>query len=122
MKKKILILDESEVLLALKKGKSVEGRLKMEKTEDGTFCLCFKAWKRTVPKGRRERGRIIFRTEHGWVKESKERIKTYESVPKELGVKRIAQILERDMYEVSDFLLEEAEGLRSEVESLRSKV
>ncbi|MBO7051242.1 MAG: hypothetical protein J6W24_01080 [Prevotella sp.] len=100
MIKKIEI--DSEVFKAAKRGMHVEGSVCID-TETGK--LTFRAWKRKAPKCG-DRGRIIMRTEHGWVKESKERIKTYESVPKTLGKKRITSILERDMYEVSDFLTE----------------
>ena len=106
MIKKIFIKNEKQVMNVLKKGQVVEGRLKIEKAEDGRICLCFKAWERTAPKcGYRDKGKIIMRTEHGWVKESKERIKTYESVPKNLGKKVVTSVLERDMYEACDFLM-----------------
>jgi hypothetical protein len=100
MIKKIEINDD--VIKAAKSGKCVDGSVRID-AETGK--LTFRAWNRKTPKNG-DRGRIIMRTEHGWVKESKERIKTYESVPKELGKRRISAILERDMYEASDFLIE----------------
>ena len=42
------------------------------------------------------KSRIIRILEHGWVKESTQRIKTYESVPKAIGVKRITDVLTRE--------------------------
>lgn len=106
MIKKIYVKNVEQVMKVLKKGQVVEGRLKMEQTDDGRMCLCFKAWDRTVPKNsHQDRGKVIMRTEHGWVKESKERIKTYESVPKNLGKKVVTSVLERDMYEACDFLM-----------------
>lgn len=100
MIKKIFIQDE--VIKNVKKGKCVEGSLRID-AETGR--LIFNAWNRRAPKCG-DRGRIIMRTEHGWVRESKERIKTYESVPKVLGKKRITAILERDLYDATDFLSE----------------
>ncbi len=100
MIKKIFI--EDDVIKNVKKGKCVEGSVRID-TETGQ--LTFKAWNRKA-RNQCDRGRIIMRTEHGWVRESKERIKTYESVPKVLGKRRITEILERDLYEASNFLIE----------------
>lgn len=106
MIKKIYVKNVKQVMNVLKKGQAVEGRLRIERADDGRICLCFKAWERTAPKNPpRDRGKVIMRTEHGWVKESKERIKTYESVPKNLGKKVVTSVLERDMYEACDFLM-----------------
>ncbi len=110
MIKKIFIKNEKQVMNVLKKGQVVEGRLRIERADDGRICICFKAWERTAPKcGHRDRGKIIMRTEHGWVKESKERIKTYESVPKDLGKQKVVAILDRDTYEACDFLMSYSE-------------
>ena len=100
MIKKIFI--EDDVIKNVKKGKCVEGSVRID-AETGQ--LTFKAFNRKA-RNQCDRGRIIMHTEHGWVRESKERIKTYESVPKKLGTKRVSAILERDMYEVTDFLRE----------------
>jgi len=55
---------------------------------------------------RRRRDCLICRLEHGWVKESKERIKVYESVPKELGTARVVSILDRENAEAKGALID----------------
>ena len=49
---------------------------------------------------------MICYTEHGWVKESPERIKVYESLPKRLGAVGMAVALDREVDLVTDLLLE----------------
>ena len=85
-----------EVLAAIKDGKCVEGSLRLQPSSMGTHQeISFKAYNR---KPRNQyRDRLIYKTEHGWIKESKERIKLFESVPKELGTPRIIGVIERDV-------------------------
>ena len=78
MKKYIEI--EMEVLERLVEGKCVEGSLRRD---EWTGKISFRAYKRQPCD--RHRDRMIHKLEHGWVKESKERIKLFESLPKELG-------------------------------------
>ena len=106
MIKKVFIENAEDVMNLLKNGRAVEGSLKMQKCEDGRITMSFRAYDKKYRYCPQDRGRVIMHTEHGWVRESKERIKTYESVPKKLGTKRVSAILERDMYEVTDFLRE----------------
>ena len=44
--------------------------------------------------------------EHGWVKESTQRIKVYESIPKNLGTARVCSTLDREMKSVKDVLID----------------
>jgi hypothetical protein len=44
--------------------------------------------------------------EHGWVKESAERIKVYESIPKNLGTARVMAVLDRESDEVKEALID----------------
>ena len=46
------------------------------------------------------------RLEHGWVRESAERIKMYESVPKNLGALGVGRVLEREAKTAKDALID----------------
>lgn len=80
-----------EVMEYLMNGKCVEGSLRIDQW---TGNVTFKAYNR---KPRRHyRDRLIETLEHGWVKESAERIKVYESIPKKIGALRVCKTLERE--------------------------
>lgn len=102
--KKVFMKDEEVVMNALKKGLKVEGRLWLEETEDGQLIICFQQYDRK-PKGFYS-DRLIQRLEHGWVKESKERIKLFESLPKALGTSRVVAVIDREMREAKNALLD----------------
>ena len=76
----------------LKSGKCVEGSLRMN-AETGK--LTFNAYQRRSPKHSEER--IIRHLEHGWLKESKRRIKFFSSVKKELGSRLVDVTIHREM-------------------------
>ena len=98
--KKIEIKNENIVMNLLKKGFKVEGRLWLEETEDGKFIIRFDRYNRKPqPK---QRNWLIRRLEHGWVKESVERIKVYESIPKEIGTPRILAVIDRETKEAKN--------------------
>ena len=92
MKKYIFVLNGVELLKKIAVDKRAEGVLFID---ENTGCLTFKAYNRKSKK--RWRDRIIRYLEHGWVKESAERIKIYESIPKVLGTAHINGILDRDI-------------------------
>ena len=92
MKKYIEISEET--LAAINSGKYVEGSLRRDKTTGG---ICFRAYNRTSRGEKREW--LICRLEHGWVKESPRRVKLFESLPKELGMRRMHSVLERELAE-----------------------
>ena len=102
--KKVFMKDEEVVMNALKRGLKVEGRLWLEETEDGQLIICFQQYDRK-PKGFYS-DRLIQRLEHGWVKESKERIKLFESLPKVLGTSRVVAVIDREMREAKNALLD----------------
>ena len=102
--KKIEIRNENIVMNLLKKGFKVEGRLWLEETEDGEFIIWFKQYDR---KPRRLYcDRLIRKLEHGWVKESVERIKVYESIPKEIGTPRILAVIDRETKEAKNAIID----------------
>ena len=101
MKKYIFVLNALALLGILKKGKRVEGVLFID---EETGCLTFKAYNRKPIV--RKRDRLISLLEHGWVKESTDRIKVYESVPKELGTPRVMSILDREHNAAKDALID----------------
>ena len=102
--KKIEIKNEQVVMNALKKGLKVEGRLWLEETEDGKFVIWFQQYNRKPqPK---QRNWLIRRLEHGWGKESVERIKEYESIPKEIGTTRVLTVIDRETKEAKNAIID----------------
>ena len=102
--KKIEIKNEQVVMNALKKGLKVEGRLWLEETEDGKFVIWFQQYNRKPqPK---QRNWLIRRLEHGWVKESVERIKVYESIPKVIGTTRVLTVIDRETKEAKNAIID----------------
>ena len=101
MKKYIDIKDASELLDSIVAGKRVEGVLFKDKN---TGCITFKAYKRKAPRSRVDR--LVRHLEHGWVKESAERYKVYESIPKVIGTPRVITTLERETKEASMAIIE----------------
>jgi hypothetical protein len=100
----VLIKDESVVMERLLKGVRVEGRIWIEKTTNGTCIICFERYNRKPQN--KSADWLIRRNEHGWVKESAERIKVYESVPKALGTARVLTILDREHQSTKDALID----------------
>ena len=102
--KQVEFKNECIVMNALKKGLKVEGRLWLEETEDGKFVIWFQQYNRKPqPK---QRNWLIRRLEHGWVKESVERIKVYESIPKEIGKPRVLAVIDRETKEAKNAIID----------------
>ena len=99
MKKYIEISEE--VLAHLVNGKCVEGSLRRD---EWTGKITFRAYNRQPCD--RNRDQLIRKLEHGWVKESKERIKLFESLPKELGTSRVLAIIDRETKEAKNALID----------------
>ena len=99
MKKYIEI--EEEVYNRIIAGKYVDGSLHKIKHSS---MLAFRAFNRK-PRVR-IKDRLIRMLEHGWVKESEERIKVYESIPKDLGTPRVMNVLEREVKEAKNALID----------------
>ena len=92
----------AETLERLQAGKYVAGSLQRDKE---TGKLVFTGWKRSTKK--RNRDKVICYLEHGWLKESAERIKFYNSVDKAIGVVQVAQAMTRELeYAMDDLFLE----------------
>ena len=101
MKKYIWVMNGLSVLEKLEVEKRVEGVLFVDKS---TGRITFKAYNRKPIK--RMRDRLIRVLEHGWVKESTERIKVYDSIPKVLGTARVMSVLDREMDTAKDALID----------------
>ena len=99
MKKFIEI--EEEIYNRILAGKYVDGSLRKIKHSS---MLVFRAFNRK-PRVR-IKDRLIRILEHGWVKESEERIKVFESVPKDIGTPRVMNVLERELKEVKNALID----------------
>ena len=81
-----------EALNAIKGGKYVEGSLHVDK-ESGK--ILFNAWKRKS--SRQSDDRVICQLENGWMKESASRIKFFNSVKKEIGLRMIDLAMHRNL-------------------------
>ena len=98
MIKKIEISEEVSARLMKK---CVEGSLYKDKV---TGKIVFKAYNRkTKP---RKPDMLLRVLEHGWVKESTQRIKVYESIPKNLGTARVCSTLDREMKSAKEVLID----------------
>lgn len=102
MRKLIFIINILDIWSELKKGKRIEGVLYLDKN---TGVPTFKAYNRTSKS--RPKDKLLRYLEHGWVKESSERIKVYESMPKRLGAARMIMTLERETKEAASVIVEQ---------------
>ena len=73
-----------EVLVRLAEGKSVQGGIQKD-NHTGRIVFNPHNIARYKPGYKRPCDRLICTLEHGWVKESQERIKVYDSIPKDLS-------------------------------------
>ena len=101
MKKIIEIKNEKEVLKTLKSGRIVEGRLALVATDDGSVFIEFVAYNR---QNKHPKDRLIIELEHGWLKESPQRVKFFSSVKKSLDIAQIKNALQHDMNFVQEKL------------------
>ena len=91
MRKYIFILNAIIVMAKLLEGKRVEGVLYIDQD---TGKLTFKAYNRQ-PRDRQER--VVCQLENGWLKESPQRYKFYNSVRKELGRRLVDVVMHREL-------------------------
>jgi len=91
-----------ETLQAITNGRRVEGSLGLDESGE----IAFKPYNRNR---QRKKDRLVCYLEHGWVKESPERIKVFESLPKRLGGLKMAVALDREVDVVTDLLLDISE-------------
>ena len=97
MIKKIEI--NSDVIEAVKNGKYVEGSLRID-AETGQ--LTFKAYNRK--ERRRQPDTLICETETGWLKESAQRYKFFNSVKKDLGRRLVDVVMHRELKQAMQVL------------------
>ncbi len=92
---KIQVEVTNEVMSAVMIGKYVEGSLRLQLAATGTHKeITFGAYNRISRK--RKKARTIKQLEHGWVKETSQRIKVFNSLPKKIGAKCLVKVLERE--------------------------
>ena len=91
MKKYIFVMSALEVLAKLAMGKRVQGVLYID---ENTGKLTFKAYNRQCGK-RRER--VVCQLENGWLKESPQRYKFFNSVRKDLGRRLVDVVMHREL-------------------------
>lgn len=72
--------------------------------DESTGSIAFKPYNRKPKK--RSKNRLLCYLEHGWVKESPQRIKIYESLPKRLGAVRMAFTLDRESRKAAGVILD----------------
>jgi hypothetical protein len=101
MKKYIYLEDAIKLLKLLVAGKRVQGVLYID---ENTGKLTYKPY---YSRGRRRKpDRLIVQLEHGWVRESKERIKVFDSIPKEMGMARVMSVLDREIKDAKNALID----------------
>ena len=80
-----------EVMERLVEGKCVEGSLRVDEL---TNKVVFRAYNRV---SHRRKDRVIAYLEHGWIKESSQRYKFYNSVRKDIGVTKVSMVMHREL-------------------------
>ncbi len=101
MKKYIFVIDYLRIIVLLLSGKSVEGRLYIDKQ---THVLTFKAWERKAPKNPPHRK--ICELDGGWLGESDLHIVRHEKFPKSLGLMSILRLIRRDNLQTEEALVD----------------
>ena len=89
--KKFIEVSE-EVFNRLMEGKYVEGSLHVDEL---TNKVVFRAYNR-LPR-MKQQDRLICQLEHGWIKESPQRYKFYNSVRKDIGVTKVSVVMHREL-------------------------
>ena len=100
MKKYVTIVNAIELMERMAGGRRVKGVLFKDKA---TGAIIFQAYNCTGRK--RWPDRLIRYLEHGWVKESKENVKVYESIPKIIGTVKVMSALDREIGEAKNALM-----------------
>ncbi|MBO7052764.1 MAG: hypothetical protein J6W24_08910 [Prevotella sp.] len=94
---KIISIEAEALQKVINEGKKLPGVIMFD---EATGLPVFKPFN-----GRRRKSDRVIRTlEHGWLKESAKRYKVYESIPKELGVRTVCKVLNREVFEVHEAL------------------
>ena len=100
-KKYVFVKNFTGIIKSLVDGHYIKGSLYIDKE---TNALTFKPY--NCSPRHRLKDLLIRPLEHGWVKESPDRIKLYQSVPKILGTARILGVLDRETKEAKNALME----------------
>lgn len=101
MKKFIFLKDAIKLLGMLLNGKRVQGVLYID---ENTGKITFKPYYCRSQNNKRDR--LVAKLEHGWVRESKERIKVYDSIPKDMGMARVMSVLDREIKDAKNVLID----------------
>ena len=80
-----------EIMESLVEGKCVEGSLRRDKW---TGKITFRAYQR---QSRQREERVVCQLENGWLKESPQRYKFYNSVRKDLGRRLVNVVMQREL-------------------------
>lgn len=80
-----------EIMERLTEGKCVEGSLRRD---EWTGKVTFRAYQR---KPQKHHDRVVCQLENGWLKESPQRYKFYNSVKKDLGRRRVDVVMHREL-------------------------
>jgi hypothetical protein len=91
----------AEAIASLETGKRVEGAIRRD---EKTGKLVFKHYIRQTPP--RKHDTLIKVLEHGWVKESVQRVKFFSSVKKAIGTTRVISVLERETNAAKNALID----------------
>ena len=81
----------------MNEGKKLPGVIMYDAEEDGLVFTPF-------GKSKRKKDRTIKVLEHGWLKESAQRVKFFSSVKKTLGASRVYQAMDDDLFEAMQVL------------------
>ena len=94
-----------EALVRLAEGKSIQGALQRD-VHTGKIVFNPHNLARYKPGYKRPSDRLIRILEHGWVKESTQRIKVHESIPKIIGTARVMTVLDREIKDAKMALID----------------
>jgi len=94
----------NETLQAINDGRNLAGSIKLNEPSHGkkSAPYVFKQFNRTE----RKKDKLIKVLEHGWVKESVQRVKFFSSVKKALGTTRVISVLERETNAAKNALID----------------
>ena len=95
---KIFIEIPMEAVESLIEGKCLQGSLR----RDEWGRIVFNPYRRSPQRN----DQVIRVLEHGWVKESEQRIKVFESMPKALGTARMLAVVEHENKVVKEALID----------------
>ena len=99
--RKYVEISEKALMRLVESDNCVKGALHRDKWTGKIYFKAYNYKPRT-----RLKDKLIRLLEHGWVKESVENIKFYESIPKKLGTARVMNVLDRETREAKESLID----------------